>query len=110
MPVRSSSTKSNPFGAWMAFGAAYMRMSVSAGEVIARRTRRMALGAMTAPEAVAMTLEKGTADAAAATGAAVAAALRTAITPIDDVRSTARYRLEIAGNLLARFVDNAGRS
>jgi xanthine dehydrogenase small subunit len=48
--------------------------------------------------------------ASAATGAAVAAALRTAITPIDDVRSTARYRLEIAGNLLARFVDNAGRS
>jgi len=45
----------------------------------------------------------------AATGAAVAAALRASIKPIDDLRSTARYRLEIAGNLLARFVENAGQ-
>lgn len=45
----------------------------------------------------------------AATAAAVAAALRASIRPIDDIRSTARYRLEIAGNLLARFVENAGR-
>ncbi len=44
-----------------------------------------------------------------ATAAAVAAALRGSIRPIDDVRSTARYRLEIAGTLLARFVANAGR-
>ena len=47
--------------------------------------------------------------ATAATGAAVAAAVRGSITPIDDVRSTAIYRLEIAGTLLARFVENAGR-
>lgn len=66
--------KLNPMGAWMEFGAAYMRMSMSAGEVIARRTQRMALGAMTTPEAVAMVLEKGAAFAAAAEGAAVAAA------------------------------------
>ncbi len=46
----------------------------------------------------------------AATAAAVAAALRHDITPIDDVRSTAAYRLEVAGNLLARFVTNAGRA
>lgn len=72
--MRSSSTKSNPFGAWMAFGAAYMRMSLAAGEVIARRTQRMAMGAMTPPEAVGMVLEKATAFAAASEGAAVAAA------------------------------------
>lgn len=45
----------------------------------------------------------------ATTAAAVAAALRASIRPIDDIRSTARYRLEVAGNLLARFVENAGR-
>lgn len=72
--MRSSSTKLNPFGAWMDFGAAYLRMSMSAGEVIARRTQRMALGTMTTPEALAMVLEKGTAFAAATEGAAVAAA------------------------------------
>jgi len=31
------------------------------------------------------------------------AALRGAIKPIDDVRSTAAYRLEVAENLVARF-------
>jgi xanthine dehydrogenase iron-sulfur cluster and FAD-binding subunit A len=30
-------------------------------------------------------------------------ALRTAIKPIDDVRSTATYRHEVAENLVARF-------
>jgi CO/xanthine dehydrogenase FAD-binding subunit len=34
---------------------------------------------------------------------AARAALRTAITPIDDVRSTATYRHEVAENLVARF-------
>ena len=34
---------------------------------------------------------------------AARAALRTAIKPIDDVRSTATYRLEVAENLVARF-------
>jgi hypothetical protein len=66
--------KLNPMGAWMEFGASYLRMSMSAGEVIALRTQRMALGTMTTPEALAMVLEKGTAFAAAAEGAAVAAA------------------------------------
>lgn len=34
---------------------------------------------------------------------AARAALRTAITPIDDIRSTARYRHDVAENLVARF-------
>ena len=73
---------------------------------------RFGVGAVADRPLRATTAEAAAVDqpANAATGAAVAAALRTAITPIDDVRSTARYRLEIAGNLLARFVDNAGRS
>lgn len=58
----------------MEFGAAYMQMSMSAGEVIARRTQSMALGTMTTPEAFAMVLEKGTAFAEATEAAAVAAA------------------------------------
>lgn len=45
----------------------------------------------------------------AETAAAVAAALRASIKPIDDIRSTARYRLDTACNLVARFVENAGR-
>jgi CO/xanthine dehydrogenase FAD-binding subunit len=39
----------------------------------------------------------------AAAADAVRAVLRTSITPIDDVRSTASYRLEVAENLVARF-------
>jgi CO/xanthine dehydrogenase FAD-binding subunit len=39
----------------------------------------------------------------APSAAAARAALRTAIRPIDDVRSTAAYRLEVAENLVARF-------
>ena len=31
------------------------------------------------------------------------AALRSALAPIDDVRSTGEYRLNVASNLLARF-------
>ena len=38
-----------------------------------------------------------------AAGAAARAALRGAIKPIDDVRSTATYRLDVAENLVARF-------
>jgi xanthine dehydrogenase small subunit len=38
-----------------------------------------------------------------AAGEAARAALRTAIRPIDDVRSTASYRREVAENLVARF-------
>jgi CO/xanthine dehydrogenase FAD-binding subunit len=38
--------------------------------------------------------------------AAARAALRGAITPIDDVRSSAAYRLDVAANLVARFFAN----
>jgi xanthine dehydrogenase small subunit len=38
---------------------------------------------------------------------AARAAVRTAIQPIDDVRSTARYRREVAENLVARFFSMA---
>jgi xanthine dehydrogenase small subunit len=34
---------------------------------------------------------------------AARAALRAAITPIDDIRSTAAYRRDVAENLVARF-------
>ena len=44
----------------------------------------------------------------ATTARAVADALAAEIRPIDDVRSTATYRLEVAQNVLMRFVVNAG--
>jgi xanthine dehydrogenase iron-sulfur cluster and FAD-binding subunit A len=34
---------------------------------------------------------------------AARAAIRTAIKPIDDIRSTATYRREVAENIVARF-------
>lgn len=40
----------------------------------------------------------------ATTADAAAAAVLSSITPIDDVRSTAAYRLEVAANLVRRFV------
>ncbi len=62
------------FAAWGNFASAYTRMNLAASEVILRRTQRMALGAMTPHEAMAMVLEKPTALAAATERAAVAAA------------------------------------
>ena len=35
-------------------------------------------------------------------------ALRSEITPIDDIRSTAEYRREVSANLLRRFLDGRG--
>lgn len=72
--MSSSSSNLNPFAGWMAFATAYARMSLAAGEVIARRSHRMATGAMTPPEAFGMVMEKATAFAAATEGAATAAA------------------------------------
>lgn len=66
--------KSNPFAAWMDYAAAYSEMSLAASEIILRRTQRMATGAMTPPEALAMVLEKSTAFALATERAALAAA------------------------------------
>lgn len=72
--MRATSSSMKAINDWMAFATAYTRMSLAASEVIARRTQRMAMGAMTAPEATAMVLEKGAAFAAATQRAAVEAA------------------------------------
>jgi hypothetical protein len=53
---------------------AYNMMTLSAGEVIMRRTLMMANGSMSPPDAIGMVLEKATVFAAAAEKAAVAAA------------------------------------
>ena len=66
--------KSNPVAAWIDYATAFSEMSLAASEIILRRTHRMATGAMTPPEALAMVLEKGTAFAVAAERAALAAA------------------------------------
>jgi hypothetical protein len=58
---------------WLRFALAYQQMSVAASEVIMRRSMRMARGAMSAPEAMGMVMEKATAFAAATERAAVAA-------------------------------------
>lgn len=58
----------------MKFATAYSAMQLSAAEVIARRTMMMASGAMSAPEAVGMVLEKATTFATATERAAMAAA------------------------------------
>jgi hypothetical protein len=60
--------------AWMKYAIAYSQMSVAASEVMLRRGLRMSQGAMTAPEAIGMVMEKATAVTAAAERAAVAAA------------------------------------
>ena len=59
---------------WTRLNAAYAKMSMSAGEVIMRRSIMMAQGAMSAPEAAKMLLEKPVAFAAAAEKAMTAAA------------------------------------
>jgi hypothetical protein len=61
------------FQAWGRMATAYTQMSFAAAEVIARRTRMMADGSMTAPEAARMVLEKPAAFAEAAQKAAMAA-------------------------------------
>ena len=60
--------------AWTNFATAYARMSLAAGEVIIRRSQRIALGAMTPPEAIGMVMEKAAAFAASSEKAAIAAA------------------------------------
>lgn len=68
------------------------------------RSARVALGAVADRPIRIPAIEAaviGLAPAAAAEAAR--AALRSAITPIDDVRSTARYRREVAENVVARF-------
>jgi hypothetical protein len=64
----------NALQTWTRFAVAYARTTASAAEVITRRSQRIALGAMTPPEAAGMVLEKSTAFAASAERALVAAA------------------------------------
>jgi hypothetical protein len=64
----------NIFDSWTKFANAYAQMSMASAEVIVRRTMMMSQGTMSGPEAMGMVLEKATAFAASAEGAAVAAA------------------------------------
>ena len=68
----------NALGAWMKLATSYSRMTMSAAEVIMRRSMRMASGAMTPPEAIGMVMEKATVAAARGGDAAriASAALR----------------------------------
>ena len=59
---------------WARLNTSYAKMSMSAGEVILRRSIMMAQGAMSAPEATKMLLEKPAAFAVAAEKAITAAA------------------------------------
>lgn len=81
--------------AWMNLLTAYSQMSMAASEVILRRTMRMAQGAMTSAEALAMVTEKATAFVAATEGAALAAAagrdpLRIASAALRPIRAKTR--------------------
>ncbi|WP_416139828.1 hypothetical protein ACM26W_05440 [Halomonas sp. HK25] len=64
----------NMMTAWMKIASSYNMMTLSAAEVIARRTMMMASGAMSGPEAMGMVMEKATIFATATERAAVAAA------------------------------------
>lgn len=68
------------------------------------RSARVALGAVAdRPIRIAAVEDAVRGLAPAKAAEAARAALRTAIRPIDDVRSTASYRHEVAENLVARF-------
>lgn len=60
--------------AWARLGAASAKMTLTASEVVWRRSMMMAQGGLSAPEAARMVLEKPAAFALAAQRAAVAAA------------------------------------
>ena len=79
----------------MRFTIAYSQMCFAAAEVMMRRTLMVSRGAMTAPEAVGMTLEKASAFTLAAEKAAVAAAggadpLKVASAALRPIRSRTR--------------------
>ncbi len=83
------------FSAWFDFAVAYHEMSMAAGEVILRRSLRIARGAMTGPEAAGMVMEKVSTLAAAAERAAIATArgsnpLAIATAALQPVRSKTR--------------------
>jgi hypothetical protein len=89
-PMAGMKASMKAYSAWSRFAAGYARMSMSAAEVIARRTTMMAQGVMTQPEAMRMVLEKPAAFAhaaekamtTAARGGDVAAVARAALGPI----------------------------
>jgi hypothetical protein len=74
----------NMMAEWMKVASSYNMMTLSAGEVIARRTMMMASGQMTASEAMGMVMEKATIYATATERAAKAVA-----SGADPVRITA---------------------
>ena len=74
----------NTMAAWMKVASSYNEMTLSAGEVIARRTMMMASGTMTVPDAMGMVMEKVTIFATATERAAMAVA-----SGADPVRITA---------------------
>jgi len=81
--------------AWMRYTIAYSQMSAAAAEVIMRRTIMMSQGAMSAPEAVGMVMEKASAFTVAAEKAAVATArgsdpLKVASAALRPIRSKTR--------------------
>jgi hypothetical protein len=59
---------------WMKVASSYNMMTLSAGEVIARRAMMMASGAMTGRDAMGMVMEKATIFATASERATMAAA------------------------------------
>jgi len=72
------------------------------GDVVT--SARVALGAVADRPIRIAAVEQAVAGLPLAKAAEAArAALRTAITPIDDIRSTATYRRDVAENLVARF-------
>jgi hypothetical protein len=70
----TSSSGLDMLGSWMRLGSAFSQMSMSASEVIFHRSMKIGLGNMSAPEAVAMMMEKPAAFAIAAEKAGLAAA------------------------------------
>lgn len=84
VPGEMTNNPMNMMFEWMKVASSYNRMTLSAGEVIARRMMMMASGGMTGPDAMGMMMEKATIFATASERAAVAAA-----SGADPVRITA---------------------
>jgi CO/xanthine dehydrogenase FAD-binding subunit len=86
--------------------AALAQVDASAGETPVVRDVRLAFGSV-APTVVRARTTEGVLRGRSLTPLTVAEAreaLRVDITPIDDIRSTADYRLKVAGNLLEEFL------
>ena len=93
--MRYSNGNFNLMGSWMDFAVAYGQMSQAATEVILHRSLQMSRGAMSAPEAIGMVMEKATAFTAAAEKAAMAVAsganpARVASAALNPIRAKTR--------------------